>query len=135
MLFSRKNIGVDHPEIRFNNVPVMKIDQHKYLGIILDSMLSFYAHVNAAISKARKGISVLKLLLRYLPRFFLSEIDKLHIRPHLDYGDVIYYIPAKICEFRINTTLPTLMEKIESVQYSADLAVTGARKGTWRERL
>ena len=55
--------------------------------------------------------------------------------PHLDYGDVIYHIPAKVCEFSQNTVLPNLMEKIESVQYSAALAVTGTWRETSREKL
>ena len=34
VLFSRKNIATDHPEIRFNNTPVMKANEHKHSGII-----------------------------------------------------------------------------------------------------
>ena len=51
---------VDHPAILFNNVPVKKVDEHKHLGIVLDSKLSFSAHIRAAISKTRKGIGLLK---------------------------------------------------------------------------
>ena len=57
------------------------------------------------------------------------------MRPHLDYGDVIYHIPAKICKFSQNISLSKLMEKVESVQYSAARAVTGTWKGTSREKL
>ena len=57
------------------------------------------------------------------------------MRPHLDYGDVIYHTPAKVCEFSQNIVLPNLMEKLESVQYSAALAVTGTWRGTSREKL
>ena len=135
MLFSRKHIAIDDPEIRFNNIPVMKVSEHKHLGVILDSKLSFSLHINAAISKARSGIGGLRLLSRYLPRSSLCEICKLHIHPHLDYGDVLYHIPTKVYEFRSTNTSPSIMEKIESVQYSADLAVTGAWKGTSRDRL
>ena len=92
---------------------------------------------NAAISKARRGIGGLRLLSRYLPRssLYKLQIYKLHIRPHLDYGDVLYYIPTKVYEYRSTNTLPRFMEKIESVHYSAALAVTGAWKGTSRDRL
>ena len=57
------------------------------------------------------------------------------MRPHLDYGDVIYHIPEKVCEFSQNIILPNLMEKLESVQYSAALAVSGTWRGTSREKL
>ena len=45
----------------------------------------------------------------------------------MDYGIVIYHIPGKIYKASQNTTLPKLMGKLESVQYSSALAF--ARKG------
>ena len=135
LVFSRKRIEIDHPVILFNNIPVKSVSEHKHLGIILDAKLSFTAHIKSAISKTRKGIGLLKYLSKYLPRHTLNELYKLYVRPHLDYGDVIYHIPAKICEFSQNIILPSLMEKLESVQYSAALAVTGTWRGTSREKL
>ena len=46
-------------------------------------------------------------------------IYKLYVRPHLDYGDIIYhkYDP----EFKLDFT-----KRLESTQYSAALAVSGA---------
>ena len=92
-------------------------------------------NIKTAITKSRRGIGLLRYLSKYLPRHTLNELYKLYVRPHLDYGDVIYHIPAKACEFTGNVTLPSLMEKLESVQYSAALAVSGAWKGTSREKL
>ena len=112
-----------------------KVSEHKHLGIILDSKLSFSAHIKSAISKTRKGIGLLKYLSKYLPKHTLNELYKLYVRPHLDYGDVIYHIPVKVCEFSQNIILPNLMEKLESVQYSAALAVSGTWRGTSREKL
>ena len=134
--FLRKN-EVDHPVIPFNNIPLRKVDEHKHLdlGIILDSKLSFSTHIKSAILKTRKGIGLLKYLSKYLPRHTLHELYKLYVRPHLDYGDVIYHIPAKVCEFSQNIILPNVMEKLEAVQYSAALAVTGTWRGTSREKL
>ena len=110
-------------------------DEHKHLGIILDATLSFSAHIKAAISKTRKSIGMLRFLSGYLPRHTLDKLYKLYVRPHLDYDDVIYHIPPKVCDFTGGTTLSNLMEKLESVQYSAALAVTGAWRGTSRENL
>ena len=135
LTFSRKKIETDHPMILFNDIPVKKVSEHKHLGIILDSKLSFSVHIKSAISKTRKGIGLLKYLSSYLPRHTLNELYKLYVRPHLDYGDVIYHIPAKLCNFSQNIILPNLMEKLESVQYSAALAVTGTWRGTSREKL
>ena len=56
-----------------------------------------------------------------LPRSSLLTVCKSFIRPHLDYGDVIYDQP----------NLSSLANKIESVQYIAALAITGATRGTF----
>ena len=43
-----------------------------------------------------------------------------HLRPHLDYGNIVYDQP----------TNDFFCKKMESVQYNAALAITGALKGT-----
>ena len=43
LTFSRKKIEIDHPVIHFNDIPVKKVDEHKHLGITLDSKLSFFS--------------------------------------------------------------------------------------------
>ena len=60
-----------------------------------------------------------------LPCSSLLTIHKCFIRPHLDYGDVIYDQP----------NLSSLANKIESVQYNAALPITGAIRGTSKEKL
>ena len=62
-------------------------------------------------------------------------IYKSYVRSHLDYGDVIYHKPSKTNDLFFSSYLSTWMEKLESVQYFAALAVTGAWRGTSREKL
>ena len=57
-----------------------------------------------------------------LPRSRLLTIYKSFVRPHLDYGDVLYHQPNN----------ENMNNKPESVQYSAALSITGAIKGTSR---
>ena len=70
-----------------------------------------------------------------MSRHTLNELYKLYVRPHLDYGEVIYHFPAKVCEFSGSVVLPSLMEKLESVQYSAARAIKGKWRGTSRGKL
>ena len=55
----------------------------------------------------------------------LLTVYKCFIRPHLDYGDVIYDQP----------NLSPLTNKIESVQYNAALAIAVAIRGISKEKL
>ena len=61
----------------------------------------------------------------YLPRLTLVNIYKAFIRPHLNYGDIIYDNPCN----------EIFCSKIESVQYNVALAITRAIRGTSREKL
>ena len=56
LIFSKKKSKTNHPMILLNASPVSTVDKHKHLGIILDSKLSFSAHIQAAINKSKKAI-------------------------------------------------------------------------------
>ena len=84
--------------------------------MILDSKLSFINHPKETISIGNKGISIIRRLYNFLPRFTLINIFKAYVRPHLDYGNVIYD----------NSSNARLSQMIESVQYNAALPITGA---------
>ena len=79
-----------HPQISFNNVLLSRASFEKHLVIYLDEKLNFYHHIKKKMSKAMKGIGVIK---RILPRHSLLKIYKLFVWPYLDYGDVLYDQP------------------------------------------
>ena len=55
----------------------------------------------------------------------MLTVYKCFIKPHLDYGDVIYNQP----------NLSPLAHKTELVQYNMALAIAGAVRGTSKEKL
>ena len=93
-LFSRKRVKDCHPSVFFNDAVVEQPTNHKYLGIHLDKKLDFNAHIKEKISKANRGIGMIKKLQSNLPRNALFTIYKSFIRPHLDYGDIVYDQPT-----------------------------------------
>ena len=60
VLFSRKYQLQTHPTISLNNVQVERTISQKHLGVILDEKLNFKEHVDSAISKVNKGISLIR---------------------------------------------------------------------------
>ena len=75
--------------------------------------------------KISKTIGLLRKLHNFLSRAALITIYKAFIRPHLDYDD-IFYDQAYNMSFH---------QKLESIQYNACLAITGAIRGTSKEKL
>ena len=125
--FSRKINPLDTRPIYFNNLAVASCETHKHLGLLLDKRLTFDRHVEEMMLRANKGryLSRNIYLRRYLSRNSLLTICKALIRPHLDYGDVVYDYPGNA----------SFMQKLESVQYNSSLAITGCFRGTSRDKL
>ena len=125
VIFSHKTQRVIHPPAIFNNMPVVRSSCQKHLGIYLDEKLNFSNHIKEKISKAIKGVGILRKLYNVLPRNSLITIYKSFIQPHLDYGVITFEQPEN----------ESFCPKIESVQYNAAPAIIRAIEGTSREKL
>ena len=72
-----------------------------------------------------KVIGLMKKLSLILSRKSLLKIYKSFVRSNLDYADIIYDKPLT----------ESFKRKIEMVQYNAGLLITGAPKGTSRDKI
>ena len=135
ILFSCKKKSPYHPPLYFRDNEVKRVNDHKHLGLILDSKLTFAKHINEKVAIARKWIGIIKHLRPYLPLKALDQIYKMHIRPHFDYCDIIYHIPVIMHEFNSSLTLNYQMNILEKTQYQAALAISGAWKGTNTDKI
>ena len=122
VIFSRKLSKLFHP---FNNSQVSQTKTQKHLGLILDSKLNFNEHLKDVLDKISKTMGLVCKFQPILPRFSLLTIYKIFVKPHLDFGDII-------CD---QTYKASFHRKLESIQYSACLAITGTIRGTSYEKL
>ena len=125
LYFSKKKYQDDIPDISFNDSVITRSDSHKHLRLALDPKLTFDAHIREKILKASKGIGIIHRLRKYLPRNSLLTIYVAFVRPHLNYGDIVYDYPGN----------SSFTKKLESIQYNACLAITGCFRGTSRDKL
>ena len=124
IVFSAKRNKTLHPNLTLNGIPVSRKKFTKHIGMYLDNCLNFNKHIKEAILTAQKGLSLLKYLSKFVSRNVLNLLYKLYVRPHLDYGDVIYHNQRK-----------DMMKLIEQVQYKAAIIVSGCWQGTSRVKL
>ena len=96
-----------------------------HLGLFFDPKLSFDEHIQCILIKTCKIVGLIRKLKLIIPRAALLTIYKSFLRPHLDYMEVIY-------DRAFNESF---RNKLESVQYNAALAITGAIRGSSREKL
>ena len=109
----------------FNNNNVSQVNSQTHLGVILNVTLTFEEHLKNVFNQTSKTVGLLRKLSNLLPRQALVTIYKAFVRPHLDYGDVLY-------DQAFNNSFHA---KMESIQYNACLASTGAIQGTSREKI
>ena len=84
----------------------------------------FDEHLISVQSRTNKTIGLLRKLQNTLPRQALITIYKAFVRPHLDYGDILY-------DQAYNASFH---QKLEKIQYNACIAITGAIRGTSKEK-
>ena len=125
VIFSRKMKKLPHPSLIFNNNNVLQTSSQKHLDVTLDFKLTFDEHLNDVLNKVNKTIGLLRKLQNLLSRSTLITIYKAFVRPHLDYGDILFD----------QTYNSSFHEKLESIQYNACLALTGAIRGSSKEKI
>ena len=76
-------------------------------------------------TKINKTVGILPKLQNLLPRTTSITTYKAFVRPHLDYGDLLYDQVLNL----------SFQQKLESIQYRACRAITGAIRGTSREKI
>ena len=123
--FSKKLKKVCHPSLSFNNINVSQASLQKHSGSKLGNWLTIDKHLTNVSNKISKTIGLLCKLQNILPRPALLIIYKRFIRPHLDYGDIIYDQAYKL----------SFHQKLKSIQYKATLALTRAIGGSSKEKL
>ena len=102
---------VDTPSFGFNNANVPNVN--------LRYRVRFEDLCKTLLSKINRTIRLLRKRQNFLPREVLTTIYKAFVRPHLDYGNVL---------FDQNFNTPS-HEKLESIQYNVYLCSN--RKNKW----
>ena len=88
--FSNKREAVYHPPLKLGDSVLNEVSQHKHLGIILSSNLSWSPHIHAITTKASKRVGIMRRLKYVLSRQTLVKLYTTLIRPILEYGCIIF---------------------------------------------
>ena len=119
IIFSKKLILPNYPDLYLGGEQIKKVSTHKQLGIVFNNKMTFDDHIKENCSKAMKRVTVLKRLHNKLPRKSKLTVYTAFIRPILEFGWQLYS----------NSTHEQL-DTLEKVQREALLSVTSAYKKT-----
>ena len=79
------------PNLKLNGNDLEYVTHYKYLGIILDSTLTFKNQIQNTIKIVAHKISLLQKIRNYINKNAAIQIYKTMIVPYIDYGDIITY--------------------------------------------
>ena len=81
--------------VKVDNTPLQIVPTYKYLGITLDSTLSFNCQVKSTMSIVAYKANLLAKIRKFLRKEVAMRIYKSMILPHFDYGDILYNTACK----------------------------------------
>ena len=95
-------------QYKMDNQTLERVTDEKDLGVTIDNELKFHKHVSLAVSKANQMLGIAKRTFSELDKETLTTVYKTLVRPHLEYGNVIWH-PKYVAD----------IQKVESVQRRA----------------
>ena len=78
------------PPVFNNNNNAIQTTSQKHIDIILEIRLSFEKYLETVHCKINKTIGLIRKLQNLLPKSALITLHKAFVRPHLDYGNILY---------------------------------------------
>lgn len=116
--------GTRHTLNKFNNVSLIygnetieRVDKFKYLGIVLDPLLSWNDHINYLSGNVSKRIGVICRVKYYLPCNTVNMLAKALVFPHFDYCSPVW--SNFTAEY--HNKLQVLQNRLARILLSADI--------------
>ena len=103
---------------------LQSVQIEKDIGVLVDTKLTFEEHVRTKVNKANQIMGVIRRSFKYMDERIFSLLYKSMVRPHLEYGNVIWH-PNKV----------KLIDLIENVQRRATKQVPGLGNLPYEDRL
>ena len=101
-------------------IPLQVVEKHHYLGVLIDSKLSWTPHINSICNKANRLLGFLRRNLHYCPPHLKECAYKQIVLPTIEYNSAIW-----------DPYQQTSIHKLEMLQHRAARFVLNKR---WRRK-
>ena len=94
MIFSRKrNIGTF--DLKINNVPIEKLSEARFLGVIVDDKFTWKSHILALKTKMSRYVGILYKIKFHVPVKVRLQIFHSFVQSHLNYCSLLWGFACK----------------------------------------
>ena len=114
----------DNWTYKMGNVNLADTKVEKDIGVYMDNNLDFKHHIYTTTMKANKLVGLIRRSFKHLDGNIFSKLFKAIVRPHLEYGNTIWFPHLKY-----------LMDEVEDVQRRATKQLPGMDNISYEERL
>ena len=90
MIFKSRNLNFDHNLINNNNIEIKRVNNVKFLGVVIDENLTWKEHINCISLKISRLIGILNSLKYILPLRILVNLNNSMILSHLTYCNIVW---------------------------------------------
>ena len=122
--FSRKTKKISHPSLCFENSIILETHIKNTLANSC-CLINIWGTFESNYYQGKQSYRTVSKVPKSLLRLVLITMYKALVRPHLDYGDMIY---DEAYNKRFH-------QKLESIQYNAYLPLSGTIRGSSKEKL
>ena len=106
---------------------IVKVSEEKDLGITFDDKLKFSQHISNAVKKANRNVGIIFRTFTFLDTTTFLHLYKTLVRPHLEYGSVIWsplYKKDAILLENVQRRATRLVSELKHLSYTERLKKT-----------
>ena len=120
------HIGKQNPfhKYKMNDKTLKQVYEEKDLGVVMDSDLKFHKQSAAAAKTANRILGIIKKSFAYLERSTVTTLYKSMVRPHLEYGNVIWgptYQGDKLLLEKVQRRATKMVKDLKDLPYAKRL--------------
>ena len=94
MLFSRQRIN-QSPTVLISNVNIQRVNEAKFLGVVMDEKLSWSTHIKALKSKMARYVGIMYRIKSHIPLQIRVQIFHSFVQSHLNYCSLVWGFATK----------------------------------------
>ena len=95
MVFSNKKLDLDNFELKVNHIPIERQVVARFLGVLVDSRLSWKKHITALTKKLNCNVGILMKVKGIFPNSVLRTLYHSFIQSHLNYCSLVWGLGCK----------------------------------------
>ena len=116
-------------KIVINDIQIARCKTIQYLGIYIDSNLSYKSHIEFLIGKISKQIGIIGKLRHYIPIHLLILYYYAHVQSHIQYGIEIYGLTAKTHLLPLDSIINKSVQVMTFMNYVDHVSPTRVKLG------